>query len=217
MGLFHPQATGSASFNIGSTKVMAAVYGPHEVRSSQRKHQSQDKMIINCEYSSATFSSIERKSSTKADRKSMEISANLRAVMEHIIIPDIFPGSQIDVYVELLQDDGGSYAACINAATLALVDAGIPIRDYAVAVTATMTHSVCMIDINSQERGQCAELTIGILAQTNEIIVLELSNLLQNFYLSDVLDEGIKGCAQIYKTLEEAVRQKFNKMEQSLV
>lgn len=174
-------------------------------------------MVINCEYSSATFSSNERKGSAKADRKSMEISTNLRDVMEHIIIPDIFPGSQIDVYVELLQDDGGSYSACINAATLALVDAGIPIRDYAVAVTATMVHSVCMIDINAQERGQCAELTIGILAQTNEIIVLELANLLQNFYLSDVLDEGIKGCAHIYKILEEAVRQKFNKMEQSLV
>lgn len=174
-------------------------------------------MIINCEYSSATFCSNERKASTKADRKSMEISANLKAVMEHVIIPDIFPGSQIDVYVECLQDDGGSYAACINAATLALVDAGIPIRDYAVACTATMTHSVCMIDINAQERGQCAELTIGILAQTNEIIVLELAHLLQNFYLKDVLDEGIKGCATIYKILEEAVRQKFNKMEQSLV
>lgn len=34
MGIFHPQASGSASFRIGNTKVMAAVYGPHEVNLS---------------------------------------------------------------------------------------------------------------------------------------------------------------------------------------
>ena len=42
----------------------------------------------------------------------MEISANLQKVVENLIVQDIFPGSQIDVYVELVQDDGGSYAAC---------------------------------------------------------------------------------------------------------
>jgi len=31
MGIFHPQASGSAAFSIGNTKVFAAVYGPHEV------------------------------------------------------------------------------------------------------------------------------------------------------------------------------------------
>src|SRR5579863_6335938 len=69
-------------------------------------------MSINCEYSSACFASNERKTSTKSDRKSMEISSNLQSIIENLIVQDTFPGSQVDVYVELIQDDGGSYAAC---------------------------------------------------------------------------------------------------------
>ena len=35
----------------------------------------------------------------------------------------------------MLQADGSDYAVCVNAATLALIDAGIPIRDVCCAVT----------------------------------------------------------------------------------
>ena len=41
---------------------------------------------------------------------------------------ELYPRSQIDVFVEVLQADGGNYCACVNAATLALIDAGIPLR-----------------------------------------------------------------------------------------
>jgi len=36
LGIFHPNANGSASFSIGNTKVFAAVYGPHEVRKIEK-------------------------------------------------------------------------------------------------------------------------------------------------------------------------------------
>jgi len=217
MGIFHPQASGSASFSIGNTKVFAAVYGPHEMRHAQKKNHNPDKMAINCEFSAACFSSNERKTSTKSDRKSIEISANLQSLVDNIIVQDTFPGSQVDVYVELIQDDGGSYAACINATTLALVDAGIPILDYAIACTATITHSVAMVDLNSFERGAgCPELTVGILSANSQIVVLEQSHLLQLLYLNEVLDVAIQGCKKIHAILEEAVRLKFNRLEQSV-
>jgi len=217
MGIFHPQANGSASFSIGNTKVMAAVYGPHEMRFSQKKNHNPDKMAINCEFSSACFSSNERKTTTKNDRKSIEISANLQNLVNNIVVQDSFPGSQIDVYVELIQDDGGSYAACINAVTLALVDAGIPILDYAIACTATITHSVGIIDLNSFEKGAgCAELTVGILASSGTIVVLEQSYLLQLLYLNDVIAIAIEGCKKIYQIIGDTVKQKFIKLQEQL-
>jgi len=147
----------------------------------------------------------------------MEISANLKGIMESVVIEDLFAGSQIDVYIELIQDDGGSYSACINATTLALVDAGIPMRDYVVACTGTMTHGVPMVDINSQERGSgCAEVTVAVLGQTNEIIALDLTQVLQHSYIEETIQEAIKGCMLVHKVLEEAVRHKFIKMEKSL-
>lgn len=58
-GIFE-QADGSAYLEMGNTRVLAAVYGPHEVRSTARTKQLHDRAVINCQYSMATFSTSER-------------------------------------------------------------------------------------------------------------------------------------------------------------
>lgn len=47
-------------------------------------------------------------------------------------IQDKFPKSQIDVYVTVIEDDGGLLAACITAAGLALCHASIDVYDLVV-------------------------------------------------------------------------------------
>lgn len=122
----------------------------------------------------------------------------------------------MDAYIELIQDDGGSYSACINALTLALADARIPIRDYVVACTATITNSVPMIDVNAQEGGSSPELTLAITAKNNQIIVLEHAHLMPSMYLKDVLEEGIKGCQKVYRFIEQTVRQQSSVIDTAL-
>eukprot|EP00128_Syssomonas_multiformis_P001865 Colp12_sorted_trinity150504_noHs@29844 len=67
MGVFK-QADGSAYIEMGNTKALATVYGPHEVRSRGKRQPLHDRAIINCEYSQATFSTGERKSRSKGDK-----------------------------------------------------------------------------------------------------------------------------------------------------
>lgn len=75
-----------------------------------------------------SFTSGERKRRPRGDWKSQERSAQLRHAMEAIIHLELYPRSQIDVFVEVLQVDGSDYCASVNASTLALIDAGIPIK-----------------------------------------------------------------------------------------
>ena len=49
------------------------------------------------------------------------------------------------------QADGGNYCACVNAATLALIDAGIPLKDYVTACTASMMLDTPLVDISNLE------------------------------------------------------------------
>ena len=49
------QSDGSAYLELGNTRVLAAVYGPHEIRGSRSKARH-DRAVINCQYSMATFS-----------------------------------------------------------------------------------------------------------------------------------------------------------------
>ena len=44
-----------------------------------------------------------------------------------------------------MKADGGNYCACVNAATLALIDAGIPLVDYVSACTASLVSSINVI------------------------------------------------------------------------
>lgn len=56
--------------------------------------------------------------------------------------------SQIDIVVEVMQSDGGLKSACLNAITLALIDAGLPMRDFMASCTASCIDGHVLVDTN---------------------------------------------------------------------
>uniref|UniRef100_A0A8C2RFT5 Exoribonuclease phosphorolytic domain-containing protein n=1 Tax=Capra hircus TaxID=9925 RepID=A0A8C2RFT5_CAPHI len=100
MGVF-AQADGSAYIEQGNTKALAVVYGPHEIRGS-RARALPDRALVNCQYSSATFSTGERKRRPHGDRKSCEMGLHLRQTFEAAILTQLHPRSQIDIYVQMV-------------------------------------------------------------------------------------------------------------------
>ena len=79
------------------------------------------------------------------------MSQHLKQTFEATIKTELYPRSQIDIFVEVLQADGGNYCACVNAATLALIDAGIPLKDYVTACTASLVLDTPLVDVSSLE------------------------------------------------------------------
>ncbi|KAG5332526.1 EXOS4 protein, partial [Acromyrmex charruanus] len=227
MGVFG-QADGSAYIEHGNTKVLAAVYGPRQSRSSASRNST--KAIINCQYSMAVFSftSGERKRRPRGDWKSQERSAQLRHAMEAIIHLELYPRSQIDVFVEVLQVDGSDYCASVNAATLALIDAGIPIKNYAIGCSVTLvnkpsvededkTLATGVLDANYVE--ECSPgvtLSVVALAGTNNDIEVDGNGLIvvahgagQRLHLSrlETLKQRVlQGCQDIKTILDHGVR-----------
>ena len=121
-----PKADGSAYLEQGNTKVLVTVCGPHEV-SSQRKAQH-DRAVLHCTYSSLPFAGGVHKSHPSRTADS-ELASSVRSVFDPVVQTQLYPRTQIDVSITLLQADGGVRAACINATTLALIDAGIAMVD----------------------------------------------------------------------------------------
>ena len=60
-------------------------------------------VLVNCQYSMAVFSTGERKRRPRGDRKSQEMSIHLRQTFEAAIKTELYPRSQIDIFVEVLQ------------------------------------------------------------------------------------------------------------------
>lgn len=71
---------------------------------------------------------------------------------------------------QILQADGGNYTACVNAAMMALVDAGVPLKDTVVSCTASLVKNVPLVDVNHLEQsGGSPELVVSVLPHSGEV------------------------------------------------
>lgn len=204
LGVF-TQPDGSAYLEQGNTKILAAVYGPHQAAARKSSHEE---VVVNCQYSMATFSTGERKNRPRGDRKSQEITIHLQQTLSSAIMTELYPKSQIDIYIEVLQSDGGNFCAAINAATLALVDAGISLKEYVCACTASLGNGdVPLMDVSHlEEISGGPTLTVACLPISGSIAFMEMSQRFHLDSLSKVLECATEGCKEIRNILDTAVR-----------
>lgn len=206
LGVF-TQPDGSAYLEQGNTKVLVAVYGPHK-QTKNANHQS-DEFILNCQVSTATFSTSERKNRPRGDRKSEEMAIHLKQSLAAAILSESYQRSQIDVFVEILEADGGSFSTSVNASTLALVDAGICMREYVCSCTASLANGdIPMLDISHvEEISGGANLCIAALPRSDKVALLHMSQRFHLDHLQKVLRAAMDGCKEIQKIIDRAVRE----------
>ncbi|KAI1290363.1 Exosome complex component RRP41 [Halotydeus destructor] len=206
LGVFE-QADGSAYVEIGNSRVLAAVYGPHEVRSGSKARPIHDRAFINCQFSQAVFSTSSRKQRQRGDFKALEITAVIKDVYETSILTQTYPHSQIDIYLEVLQADGGILAACINASSLALIHAGIAMKDIVVASSAGFIGDNPIMDVNYIEEGVSSSpvFTLAMLAKSKEILSLESTGRLNLDNLTLIQTTAMEACDKMHSIMREAI------------
>lgn len=178
-----------------------------QIRGS-RSRALPDRALVNCQYSSATFSTAERKRRPHGDRKSCELGLQLRQTFEAAILTQLHPRSQIDIYVQVLQADGGTYAACVNAATLAVLDAGIPMRDFVCACSAGFVDGTALTDLSHvEEASGSPQLALALLPASGQIALLEMDARLHEDHLEQVLEAAAQAARGVHALLDRVVRQ----------
>jgi len=198
------RAHGSAYYEQGNTKVLASVFGPMEARKGKGLH---DRAILNCEYSMAPFSTGERKGMSKGNRRAIEISLALKQTFEEAILIHQFPGSVINIYVQVLQADGGTRCASVNAITLALIAAGVPMRDFVVGCAAGFIDNTPLLDLNYlEDSARGVDLPIAIFPKSDKVVMLQMDYRADIETFEKVLNLAVLGCHRIYEVLAEEVR-----------
>lgn len=208
LGVFE-QADGSAYLEMGQTNVLAAVFGPHEVtrHGGKMKGTLHDKAYVNCQYSQATFSTIERKRKPRTDIRSLELTNNIREIFDNVILTNLFPNSQIDIFLEVLQSDGSNMSACINAATLALIHAGIPIKDFVVSCSATLIDENTLVDVSHFEESasNLPVLALSMLPKSKQIVSMESTGRVPLDLIEKIIDSAVSGCEEIHQICKTIV------------
>jgi len=200
-------ADGSALIEWGKNKIMAAVYGPKEMHP---KHlELADRAFLKCRYHMAPFSVDERKNPAPS-RREIEISKVIREALQPALFLEDYPRTAIQVYVEVLQSDGGSRVAGITASALALADAGINMRDLVVGCAVGKVDGKIVMDLNDiEDKEGSGDMPYAFMPNLNQVTLLQLDGLFTHEEFKQALDLAKAGGLIVYKMQRDALLKKY--------
>src|SRR3989344_6904138 len=200
-------AEGSASFRLGNTVAIAGVFGPRQVH--PKHEEDAEKAILRTRYNMAAFATSER-GRPGPSRRSQEISMVTRGALLPTLFLEEFPKTAIDVYIEVLQADASTRCVGINAAALALADAGVPMRDLVSSCSAGKVNDTVVLDVAGKEdtEGEL-DLPIAYYPKRNQITLLQMDGIADSSEVKKIIQLAVKGCKQIYEKQKEALRSKY--------
>lgn len=207
-----PNADGSAMFQFGKTVAIAAVYGPRLLHPQHM--QNPESGILRVNYDLLSFS-VEDRKKPGPSRRSNEISK----VTEMALLPAVdikeFKNTVIDVQIYILQANAGTRTAGINAASMALANAGIPMRSLVTSVAVGKIDKDLILDVDDieehfEEGEGATDFPMTKIYGTNEYTHMQMDGKIQPEMISGALDMADKAFDQIYEVQKKALKDYVN-------
>lgn len=177
-------ADGSVTYSHGLTQVRVSVLGPHEAKPGTRRETFHDRAILNVEVQLAPFGVGERRRRGRGDKRLLELAASIKSTFEPVVQTHLYPRSTIDIFIHVLQLDGGLLPACINASTLALATAGIPLFDFV-----------------------CASVVVGVMPRTGRVTLVQMETRLHMDRFEEVFRVACDAGKVLWSEMRDALRE----------
>ena len=217
-----PSSDGSSLFTMGNTMVVCTVTGPREGRGQRDNTRS----IVETEITIAPFAQTERRKRPKNDKRLVELQTTISQAFQTQLFTHIYPRSLISIALHVLSFDGALLAACLNAASLALVDAGIPMPSILSAITSGIIQDPdkddarpeSVLDLNNAEELELPFLTVATVksmegeASEDKVSVLLMETRVNGARLEQMLATSIDGCRSVRGKMEAEIRKQGAKV-----
>ncbi|XP_058464140.1 exosome complex component MTR3-like [Malaya genurostris] len=146
-------AKGSAYLELGNTKVIVSVFDPREI---PKQNKFRELGELYCDFKFSPFACTYRKN-PQTDAEERSLAAAMKKALQPVVCRHLFPNFQIDIFANVLEDDGSALAAVITAAGLALSDATISMFDIITATTVGIFEDKIYLDPTLFEERICLE------------------------------------------------------------
>ncbi|MBT4805389.1 exosome complex exonuclease Rrp41 [Candidatus Woesearchaeota archaeon] len=209
-----PNADGSALVKAGKTTAYAAVYGPREL--FPRFKQNPKTGIVRCHYGMMPFSGSGERIRPGNSRRSQEIAMVMEKSLNAMIDLSAFPNAVVDIYVDLPQTDAGTRCAAISAASIALADAGIPMKDMISSVAVGEVDGTVVADLSYDEEAYDAivsDIPVAMTHNTKEITLLQMDGEISKENLMKALEMAKVGTETVYELQMKALKEKFSRSD----
>ena len=203
------RADGSAYFKIGDTIAYAAVYGPRDLYPKFLQDPGQG--TLRCSYNMMPFSGSGERVRPGGSRRSKEISMVTKNALLPVLDLREFPNAVVDVFIEFPQTDAGSRCAGICAASIALADAGIVMKDLVSAVAVGYVKGNVIVDLSKEEEDieDAADIPMAIIPYNEKISLLQMDGILPKAELKKAIEMGKHACKKINEIQKKALKDKY--------
>ncbi|KAJ5888380.1 hypothetical protein N7495_008421 [Penicillium taxi] len=228
----NPASSGSSYLAMGNTAIMCSVHGPAEGRRADAGGSAG--AVVEVDVNVAGFAGVDRRRQAGgSDRQSSRIATILRAAFQSHLFTYLYPHSTISIHVSVLSSDGSLLATAINACTLALVDAGIPMPGLLCGCTTGMSGTAStpkdprhdeldpLLDLSLPEEQELPSMTIGTTTvipgednmddddddeEDTQVEIMHMDSKVHSTYAEMMLAVGIDGCSQIRELLQGVIK-----------
>lgn len=206
-----PRADGSAMFKIGQTVAIAAVYGPRDLHPKFMQDPSTG--ILLCDYNMMPFSGHGERVRPGGSRRSKELSMVIQKALLPVLNLKNYPNTVVNVCIELPQTDAGTRCAGIVAASMALADAGLDMKDMVTAIAVGKVGDKIVADLNYDEEafeGGATDMAVAIIPNSGEITLLQMDGEVIGEEIQKALTIAKKASKQIYELQKKALKEKYS-------
>ena len=205
-------ADGSAYLEWGNNKIYAAVYGPREVHPHHLAKP--DRGILRVFYRMATYSVFDRKRPAPG-RREKEISMIIADCIEPLLFLELYPGTSFEVFIEVMDADGGTRCASTTVAALALADAGVPMKSLISAVAVGKIDGKIIVDLSGiEDKAGDADLPIAITWYNEEISLLQFDGEMNLEEMNEFLDLAYVSLKNIHQIQLDVLKSKYVKLQE---
>ncbi|ETN37615.1 uncharacterized protein HMPREF1541_07237 [Cyphellophora europaea CBS 101466] len=213
-----PSADGSSLVTMGNTMVTCTITGPREGR-GQRDHA---RATVETELSIAPFAQTDRRKRGKNDKRLVELQTTISNAFQAHLFTHLYPRSLITIALHVLSLDGSLLAACLNAASLALVDAGVPMPSVLAGCTSGLVMDPDgdggkkgsppegLLDLSGSEELELPFLTVATVGSVeggeDRVSVLVMETKVPGARLEGMLAVGVDGAKGVRARMEAEVR-----------
>jgi exosome complex component RRP41 len=150
-------------------------------------------------------------------RREYEISMVIRQALEPMLFLKMYPRAAIDVFVQVLQADGGSRCASTTAASLALADAGIPMRALVAGCAVGKVDGQIVADLSDiEDKEGDADVPVVMAPSRGELTLLQMDGKLTSAELAKALEMAETAIRKIYDMQQSVLQKTFAQIREEI-
>lgn len=192
---------GSSSFIQGDSSVLAGVYGPAEVKVSKEIYDRATLEVV-----------IQPKIGLPSVRERAREQC-VRETCEASLLSTLHPRSSLTLVLQVVHDDGSLLSCCLNAACMAIMDAGLPMSCLFCGVTCAINTEgqIIMDPTAAQEKESRALLTFAIDSTEHRVMMSTTKGSFSVHELQQCIAVSQKASDKIFQFYRDSVRQRYSK------